>query len=66
VYGPETAGSATNAETAPEAELQHKASLQRQGAEQVPPAIPENRHRESVAANAPEPVRRPSLPLPPR
>jgi hypothetical protein len=31
----------------------------------VPPAIPENGQRESVAANAPEPVRRPSPASPP-
>lgn len=54
--------SATNTEAVPEAELQHGAPSQRQGAEQVPPAISENRHRESGAANGSEPVRRPSSP----
>ena len=47
-----------------EAELQHNPS-QRQGTEQVPPAIPKSGQRESVAANTPKPVRRsyPASPL---
>jgi hypothetical protein len=52
--------SITNAKAAPKAELQYKAPSQRQGAEQVPLVIPENRHRESIASNTPEPVRSPS------
>ncbi|KAH8650307.1 JmjC domain, hydroxylase-domain-containing protein [Tricladium varicosporioides] len=57
--------SMANSEAAREAQLQHEAPSQRQGAEQGPPAIPENRQRESVAANAPEPMRRPSPASPP-
>jgi hypothetical protein len=56
---------ATNIEVTLQAELQHKAPSLRQDTEQVPPAIPENGQRESVAANAPEPVRRPSPASPP-
>jgi hypothetical protein len=41
---PPSDASATNAKAALEAKLQYKAPLQRQGTEQVPPAIPENRH----------------------
>jgi hypothetical protein len=58
-------GSAMNAEVAPQAELQHEALSQHQCTEQAPPAIPENGQRESVAANAPEPVGRPSPTSPP-
>lgn len=57
--------SATNAEAAPEAELQYEAPSQRQCAEQVPPAIPENGQQESAATNAPEPAGLPSPPSPP-
>ena len=57
--------SATNAEAAPEAELQHEAPSQCQGVEKLPPAIPENGQRESVAANALEPMRHPSPASPP-
>ncbi|PVH72525.1 hypothetical protein DL98DRAFT_520434 [Cadophora sp. DSE1049] len=53
---------ATNAE----AELEHEALSQSQLAEKVPPTIPENGQQESVAANAPEPVGRSSLPPPGR
>ncbi|KAH7418748.1 hypothetical protein BKA64DRAFT_655115 [Cadophora sp. MPI-SDFR-AT-0126] len=56
---------ATNAEAAPEAELQYEAPPQLQCAEQVPPAIPENVQQQSVANNAPKPVGFPSPTSPP-
>lgn len=55
---------ATNTKATLEAELQYKAPSQRQGIEQVPLVIHENRYRELVAANISELVRSSSLALP--